>query len=714
MRRYLNKNSLNQPARLLAAFALSSVFLAPVKAEESSDVVELEEFAVVGRYLYTDQINALHTPTPILDVPQSLSIVLAEQMVLQGFTELGDLIAYTPGVSTSQGEGHRDSIVFRGVRTTADFFIDGVRDDVQYYRPLYNLEQVEILRGPNALFFGRGGTGGILNRVTKKGVIGETFAAYKVSADSFGAFDVQVDSNVSVSENVAVRINAFFEELSNHRDFYDGERLGVNPTAKFILSSNTVLDVSYEYADHERFIDRGIPTGSDGRPVEAFEKIVFGDSELNTTELEAHLVRAKLKHSFTDSLKGNFSVFYGDYDKMYQNFYASAYDQELKPDEVTLDGYLDTTQRENIILAGNLIGEFETVGIGHTVIVGGEYIDTSSNQDRYNAFWDTSADDTEVFSIGRPIDLKGGVGVNALGAIATNDFTTDINDDTRVDIDSYSFYIQDEIELSDMFDFILGVRYDSFDIEVFDVVKGEIRSRKDSQVSPRVGMVYKPKEALSLYWSYSESFLPRSGEQFANLNGGADDLDPDTFSNRELGLKWDLNNSLSLTVSVFEIEQSSPQVDDTDSSKLVVVDSEIQGFEAQLQGQLSDSWHVSVGYSYLYGEQVDQSGPTGLRPRELPEHMFSLWNTFKVSERLGLGLGLTYQDESFIDNGNNAALPSYLRVDAMAYYDLSDDFRVQLNVENLTDERYFPNAHSTHQVTVGAPINARISLIGRF
>lgn len=677
-------------------------------------MVELEEFAVVGRYLYTDQINALHTPTPILDVPQSLSIVLAEQMVLQGFTELGDLIAYTPGVSTSQGEGHRDSIVFRGVRTTADFFIDGVRDDVQYYRPLYNLEQVEILRGPNALFFGRGGTGGILNRVTKKGVIGETFAAYKVSADSFGAFDVQVDSNVSVSENVAVRINAFFEELSNHRDFYDGERLGVNPTAKFILSSNTVLDVSYEYADHERFIDRGIPTGSDGRPVEAFEKIVFGDSELNTTELEAHLVRAKLKHSFTDSLKGNFSVFYGDYDKMYQNFYASAYDQELKPDEVTLDGYLDTTQRENIILAGNLIGEFETVGIGHTVIVGGEYIDTSSNQDRYNAFWDTSADDTEVFSIGRPIDLKGGVGVNALGAIATNDFTTDINDDTRVDIDSYSFYIQDEIELSDMFDFILGVRYDSFDIEVFDVVKGEIRSRKDSQVSPRVGMVYKPKEALSLYWSYSESFLPRSGEQFANLNGGADDLDPDTFSNRELGLKWDLNNSLSLTVSVFEIEQSSPQVDDTDSSKLVVVDSEIQGFEAQLQGQLSDSWHVSVGYSYLYGEQVDQSGPTGLRPRELPEHMFSLWNTFKVSERLGLGLGLTYQDESFIDNGNNAALPSYLRVDAMAYYDLSDDFRVQLNVENLTDERYFPNAHSTHQVTVGAPINARISLIGRF
>ena len=156
-------------------------------SEEAEDIVSDEvtrdEIVVVGKYLYTDQVNALRTPTPIIDVPQSLSIATIDQISQQGFTSIGEIVNYTPGVNTSQGEGHRDAIVFRGVRSTADFFIDGVRDDVQYYRPLYNLEQVEILRGPNALFFGRGGTGGILNRVTKKGLIGASLLSYQAGFD---------------------------------------------------------------------------------------------------------------------------------------------------------------------------------------------------------------------------------------------------------------------------------------------------------------------------------------------------------------------------------------------------------------------------------------------------------------------------------------------------------------------------------------------------
>ncbi|MCG8504739.1 MAG: TonB-dependent receptor, partial [Sphingomonadales bacterium] len=119
-------------------------------------------------------------------------------------------------------------------------------------------------------------------------------------------------------------------------------------------------------------------------------------------------------------------------------------------------------------------------------------------------------------------------------------------------------------------------------------------------------------------------------------------------------------------------------------------------------------------YSYLDGEQVNRAGPTGLRPRELPEHMFSVWNNVQITDKFGLGLGLTYQGESFINNGNTAVLPSYVRVDAAAYYDVSDKIRLQVNVENLTDELYFPNSHSTHQATVGAPINARFTVIGRF
>jgi catecholate siderophore receptor len=672
-----------------------------------------DEIVVVGKVLYTDQVNALKAPTPIIDVPQSLSIITADEIALRGFTSVGELVNYTPGVNTSQGEGHRDSIVFRGVRSTADFYIDGVRDDVQYYRPLYNLEQVEILRGPNALLFGRGGTGGILNRVTKKGVIGETFTGFQAGVDTFGEFGFQIDANYSASDNAAFRINAMYERLNNHRDFYDGDRFGVNPTAKFNLGPATTLDLSYEYINHDRFVDRGIPTGSDGRPVEAFKDIVFGDPEVNFHELEAHLLRASIQHTFSESLKGNLSAFYGDYDKQYQNFYVSGYDQATTPDVVTLDGYIDTTDRQNLILSGNLVGEFATGGFGHTVIFGGEYINTSSDQDRFNSFWNTTMDDNETFFIMRPLELRGGVGVNAGGMPTTNDFTIDLNDDTRVSIDVFSAYIQDQIEITDWLDVVVGVRFDSFDIEVFNVPAVETRTRKDEEVSPRFGVILKPQENVSIYGSYSESFLPRSGEQFANINGDNNALDPDTYSNLEAGVKWDINPVLSLTTAIFEIEQSSPQVADNDPSTLDIIDSKIQGFEAQLQGEITERWFVSAGYSYLDGEQVNRMGPTGLRPIELPEHMFSIWNNFQATDKFGLGLGLTYQDESFIDNANTAVLPSYIRLDAAAYYDVSDKLRLQVNLENLTDELYFPNAHSTHQVSVGAPVNARFSIKGQ-
>jgi len=202
--------------------------------------------------------------------------------------------------------------VFRGVRSTADFFVDGVRDDVQYYRGLYNVEQVEILRGANALLFGRGGTGGLVNRVTKKGAIGEQFTGYKASVDTFGAFALEVDSNVSTSETAAFRINAAYESLNNHRDFYDGDRIAFNPTARFILSPSSTVDISYEYIDNERFIDRGIPTndlaGGDFQPVEAFADIVFGDPELNTAQAQAHVLRATLSQEFSENLKGVFNA----------------------------------------------------------------------------------------------------------------------------------------------------------------------------------------------------------------------------------------------------------------------------------------------------------------------------------------------------------------------------------------------------------------------
>ena len=177
-----------------------------IMAQSDSDD-EVEEIVVKGNVLYSDQVNALKTPVPVINVPQTVTIVTDEDIRKQGFRQIGDIVRYTPGVNTSQGEGHRDAVVFRGVRSTADFYLDGMRDDVQYYRSLYNLEQVEILRGPNALLFGRGGTGGIINRVTKKAAVGEVFGSVDAGFDSFGAFDVAGDYNMSTGNNSALRIN---------------------------------------------------------------------------------------------------------------------------------------------------------------------------------------------------------------------------------------------------------------------------------------------------------------------------------------------------------------------------------------------------------------------------------------------------------------------------------------------------------------------------
>ena len=703
------KHTRMRTALLLSGALIASPALANDEAPERD---EDGDIIVAGDVLYSNQIAALKTPTEIIDVPQSLTITTQDEIELRGWTSIGQIVDYTPGVNTSQGEGHRDAIVFRGVRSTADFFIDGVRDDVQYYRSLYNLEQVEILRGPNALLFGRGGTGGILNRVTKKGTIGETFGGGQLAVDTFGEISVMGDLNFDAGENVAIRVNAAYEGLENHRDFYDGDRVGFNPTVRFQLSDATVLDLSYEFADHERFVDRGIPTGADGRPVEALADITFGDALENFTQLEAHLLRANLSHEFSDNIKGNFAAFYGDYDKVYSNFFTTDYDETTNI--VELDGYIDDTQRQNLILSGNLIGEFETGSVAHTLIVGGEYINTSSDQFRFNSFFNTSQDDRETFLATQPIDLRGNRGTNAAGEATVNTFS-DLNDDTRVTIDVFSAYIQDEIELTDWLNVVVGGRFDSFDIEVNNVPLAEIRTRKDEEFSPRGGLIFKPQDNISIYASYSESFLPRSGEQFANINGDNDALAPNTFTNLEAGIKVDIEPRMSLTMAVFEIEQSSPQPNDDDPATLDVIDSTIQGFEFQLDGYVTSFWTIQAGYSYLDGEQVDAFGNgTGLSLRELPEHMFSLWNSFQVSERVGLGAGFTYQDESFINNGNTAVLPAYTRFDAAAWWDVSDNFRLQLNIENLTDTLYFPNSHATHQATVGQPLNARLALTGRF
>ncbi len=682
----------------------------------SSSVVaqdlNVEEIVVKGKVLQSDQVNALKTPTPIINVPQSLSIVTDEEMLRKGMRSVGDIIRYTPGVNTSQGEGHRDAVVFRGVRSTADFFQDGARDDVQYYRSLYNVEQVEILRGPNALLFGRGGTGGALNRVSKKAMIGMDARTVNVGMDSFGAFDVAADLNMDLGNDMAFRLNVHSDTLENHRDYYDGDRLGFNPTLRMKLSSATTLDLSYEHIDHERFIDRGIPTANNV-PVEEFAGIVFGDKDGNVHTVEASVFRATVSHVFSDTRKGNLSVTSNSFEKMYQNTYAASH--TAGSGVVTMDGYHDPTERDNFIITGSLVNELTLGNTTHTVLAGFESIDTENSNFRFNTYW-TSKDcsvsgyDQESFNITNPMDFS----VTSGGAPTAVEYTNpcSLKTDTETDLAVTSFYIQDQVDLTDNLILVLGGRHDTFDVTVDDIKNGTSASREDSEFSPRMGLIFKPRDAVSVYYSYSESFAPRSGEQYKKLTGGSpgsgETLRPDYFENTELGVKIDLNSDLSLTAAYFDSEADKAGYDGSSAEYIVERGLVVDGIELELKGKVNDFLDVTFGYTSMDGKNGTKDA------REIPETMYSLWANYEVNPKLGWAVGVMHQGESLIKDGGTQILPDYTRVDAAVYLMLSDDFRLQLNMENLTDELYFPHSHSTHQVSVGRERNIRLSLTRNF
>ena len=719
------KNKLVLP--LSAIFALASIGHAQNNAQE------LSPLSVVGSKSDAPTLSSgMKTSMPAKDIPQSLSIMTSEQIKAQGLKSIGDVIDYTPGVNTSQGEGHRDAAVIRGVRTTQDFYRDGIRDDVQYYRPLYNIDQVEVLRGPNALLSGFGGAYGIINRVSKKGVIGESFNTVSGSIDTFGETNVQLDSNYEIAEDKAFRINMFGEKLENHRDYYYGDSFGINPTMKYLLEDGSTLDLSYEYLNQERFIDRGIPTGNNFMPIESLKDYVFADPSQNFSTHEAHIFKAVYEHELSDSLTGRFVASHSDHDKLYQNVYVSGYFNSPEAGDSTsalpieLDGYIDTTQRSTTVLNYSVNGEYETGGIVHNIIAGIEYIDTSNDNDRYNSDWNSTAaggaEDEAIFALSRQT-LNNGFGTGAITPLTTagpisNNYTSDRKDKTLGDLSVFSIYVRDEIALTDKLDLILGLRYDHMEYDVDSYSSSDVITSltdSDDTLSPRAGLIFDLTQEASLYASYSETFTQIAGDQYASLKSWHNTLDPNTFENTEMGLRYTLPNGLNFGVSAFKIDSKMAEEFPANSGTYVHLESETTGFEFELSGSLTEKWFISAGYTNLDAENVN-----GDRLRESPENMFSIWNNYLISDRLALNMGIIYQDESLMrqpkSDGTtyNQKLPDYTRVDVGATYALTDNTRLQVNIENLTDEVYFPNSHSTHQASVGAPVNATFGITSSF
>ena len=694
-------------AVLLALYGTS--VLAQDTVAESDESVE--RITVRGAFFGQQVATAVKTPTLLVNVPQSVSVVSAQQISEQALFSIADVMQYTPGVSIGLGEDHRDQVTIRGQNTTADFFVDGLRDDVQYFRPLYNLERVEILRGANALLFGRGGGGGVVNRVTKVASTAEDFTTLSAGIDTFGAGSISVDTNKAIDANNAFRFNGVFDSIDNHRDFKDGERYALNPTYTWMANDDTTVVASYEYVNDDRLVDRGIPS-LDGAPLEGYDDTYFGDPDFNNTTLDAHIARIRVDHSLSQNWNLNGTVQFADYDKAYQNLYPVNFDADAGT--VTLDGYRDTTTRENTLVQLNLIGQFATGDINHTLLTGMEYGSQDTENARRDAFFADSQDDQVSFVFSDPL-------------VIPSMTLTDPVRDRASDVTFTSAFVQDEIKLSDNWIVVAGLRYDNFDIDVVDSIEvadgaddgnNGFLSSSDSQVSPRAGLIYKPAESVSIYASYSKSFLPRSGDQFLSLSLTSQALEAEEFENKEIGVKWNLSDSLSVTAAAFEVERENGTAQDPNNPEAsILTGTETKGFEVQVVGKLSERWVINAGYSNLDGEEMGRIVDGTLANRDLaqlPEHMLTLWNQYEVNDEWRVALGVIYQSEQYASLNNTVELPDFVRVDAALYYDYSEDVKIQLNVENLFDENYFPSAHNDNNIATGEPLNARLSLQYKF
>ena len=689
---------------LLASTVVAGLSMAvPVQAEAMADAADAPAIIVYGvpdGYDIEKTRSATKTETPLIDVPQTVTVLSREQLDDQGVESLNDALRYVPGVVLGQGEGHRDQITLRGQSTTADFFLDGLRDDAQYYRSLYNIDRVEVLKGANALIFGRGGGGGVINRVSKAPEFNKTRTDLAGGVDSFGGWSLAADLDQPLSENFAARLNATYEDFANHRDLYHGHFTGIAPTLGWQPGEATRLVLGYEYADDQRVTDRGVPSFA-GSPLHGYDDTFFGSPAANHSAVTAHIARARLDHDFSDGLSGNLSGQYAHYDKYYGNVYARS---PATATTVELEGYNSDTIRENWIVQGNLVWKGETASLGHQLLLGFEASDQLTDAKRSEAAFGAAATSRITVPLAQRLTLP----TVTFGASSRSSLSK---------VRALSAYVQDQIDLGELVKVVLGLRYDDFRITSTNRVNSFRATRSDGKWSPRAGLIIKPRENVSLYASYAKSFLPQSGDQFTVLDATTASLTPEEFRNLEAGVKWDLTERLTFTAAAFQIDRTNTRANDPITGVVVQTGkSRTKGFELAAVGQIAKGLQVTLGYTLQDGEIISTTAaaPAGRALAQLPRHQFSAWGRYDLTDQLGVAVGAVRQSQQFATISNAVRLPGFTRIDAALFYKVSAALELQVNVENLTDTDYFPSAHTDNNISTGAPLNARLGVKLRF
>jgi catecholate siderophore receptor len=657
--------------------------------------------AALPRYQTPAVTSAMKTLTPLRDVPQSVTVVTRQLITDQLMQSVGDVVRYVPGISAVQGENNRDQVVIRGNSSSADFFLDGVRDDVQYYRDLYNLDRVEAIKGPNATMFGRGGGGGVINRVTKEAGFMPT-QELTVQGGTFNDRRVAGDVNQPLSDRVAFRLNGMYENDGSFRDGVSLERYGLNPTFTVAPNSNTKLTFGYESLYDHRVSDRGI-SSYQGRPLDVDPSTVWGNPAVGWVNARVNLASATIEHQ-EGRLRLRNRTLVGDYDRGYQNYVPGAVSADAS--QIAVTAYNNATKRTNVFNQTDAIYSVTTRGITHTLVGGVEFGSQVTDNFRNTGFFHNSAT-----SIVIPVS-------NTLitTPVTFRQSPTDADNHLRANI--AAAYTQDQIQLSKAVQVVAGVRYDYFNLTYHDNRSGLELSRPDNLVSPRAALVYKPIASVSIYGSYTISYLPSSGDQFSSLTNVTQQMTPEQFTNYEVGAKWDPQDNLSLTAAIYRLDRTNTRsTDPNDPTRILQTGSQrTSGYEFGAAGYVSTRWQVVGGYSYqnAFVTSATASATTGAIVGQVPHHQLSLWNRYQFMPRLGGGLGVIYRSDMFAAVDDTVTLPSYVRTDGAMFYVLTDRLRVQFNVENLFDVRYYVNADSNTNISPGSPRAFRVALTTRF
>lgn len=617
---------------------------------------------------------------PLRDIPQTIDIVPAAVLKDQRALSIQDALKNIPGVGLSHGDGQRDQVTIRGFSAIADQFVDGFRDDALYFRDLSNVERIEVVKGPAAVLYGRGSSGGLINRVTRKP--GIDIVALTASYGSFDTKRGEIDlGQVSTDGNVAWRLTGAIERDDSFREQQFLHRQAIAPSILLGGKGDTTLLVQADYLKDRRLTDFGIPAYM-GRPVDVPRDTYYGaanarDADVSQSEVFSQTLT--LTHKFSDSLSFRNGFRHYNYSLNRKNTLPGSVNEVAKT--VTLNRSNVYRDEDGWSNQAELTQKLSLAGTQHTLLYGFEI----ARQVKY--LKNVSQSGIATVDLFNPV-------LPVVPVVLTNAPASD----NHGIFDNKAVYVQDMIDFGGGFKALVGIRHDWFDQKTVQHIASQPElARKDREWSPRAGLVFQPDAVQSYYASWSRSFQP-SGEAFSIAANNAD-IAPEETTNKEIGAKYTLfGGKLNTTISVFELKRTGIKTTDpANPTQLIPIGVQrTRGAEVTAALDLSSGWRAIAGYSYLDAEIIRSTvaNVQGKRATITPEHSANLFITKSFGDKFGLGAGGNYVGDRYADPANTVLLPDYVTVDALAWYQMGP-VRLQVNGYNLFNRKYIVSGHGS-------------------